>query len=184
MGLVFRVLHLYIQDRKRQSLVSLGTSISVVVKQDLGVTKPFLFFSLAVSKASSLPPVFTPVSRGQRVLAAPLSCSSSITKSPSLVQIWSGLPLYSRHHSCSGATFGDGVSPARGSAPRSTSGAGYQGRRFLALPFPAEFVFLKEKLCVRRGGLEPPADSIPGRSSAWKWLLLCNSPTNLFGILG
>lgn len=43
--------------------------------------------------------------------------------------------------------------------------------------------FLKEELRVRRGRLGTPADSIPGGSSAWKWVLLRNSPTNLSGSL-
>lgn len=96
--------------------------LSLVFKQDLGVTKPFLFFILDVSKPLFPPSCF--YSKHQELKGAGnssfyfISCSSNITKSPSLVQIWSGLPLYSHHHSCSAVTFGDGVSSAGGSGPK------------------------------------------------------------------
>lgn len=109
----------------KTSLVSLEASVSLwKLNQDLGVTKPFLFFFKFWISAnpSSLPPAFIPSTRSQRVLATPhftlFLAVAAFQRSPSLVHIWSGLPLYSHHHSCSGVTFGDGVSPAGGSGPK------------------------------------------------------------------
>lgn len=65
--------------------------LSLVFKQDLGVTKPFLFFILDVSKPLFPPSCF--YSKHQELKGAGnssfyfISCSSNITKSPSLVQI-------------------------------------------------------------------------------------------------
>lgn len=73
-----------IQEREKASLVPLEASVSLVVKQDLGLTKPFPFLICMSATPSSLPPAFIPELQGSKSAANSsfdfISCSSSITK--------------------------------------------------------------------------------------------------------